>query len=108
MIWIFGASGHGKVILDILELNKIPVAGFIDDNERIQNFMGLKVIRRSELVNNNPNLIIGIGDNTIRKQIAETVTAAYPIVIHPSATVSVHSTIADGTVVMAQSAIQPG
>ena len=40
MVWIYGASGHGKVILDILEINGKGVAGFIDDNEQLTWFIG--------------------------------------------------------------------
>jgi hypothetical protein len=68
MVWIFGASGHGKVILDILKLNNIPVAGFIDDNESIHQFMDYKVIRQHELTEKEPAVILGIGDNAIRRK----------------------------------------
>ena len=31
-MWLYGASGHGKVIKDILEAQGRKVDGFIDDN----------------------------------------------------------------------------
>lgn len=108
MIWIYGASGHGKVIADILELNNIPVAGFIDDDESIHHFMDYRVIRQQELTDTEPSVIIGIGDNAIRKKIAASLPASYPVVIHPSVVISNHTTIAEGSVIMAQSVIQPG
>ena len=108
MVWIYGASGHGKVIADILELNNIPVAGFIDDNESIHHFMDYRVIRQQELTDAKPAVILGIGDNAIRKKLAVSLPASYPVVIHPSAVISNHTTIDDGSVIMAHSVIQPG
>ena len=34
-MYLFGASGHGKVIKDILHANGIKVKAFVDDNTEI-------------------------------------------------------------------------
>lgn len=108
MVWIYGASGHGKVIMDILELNKVPLAGFIDDDESIKQFGGYEVKSQSNVNAGNSDVIIGVGNNATRKKIAESFPAHYFTAIHPSAVVSKLSTIAAGSAIMAQTVIQPG
>jgi sugar O-acyltransferase (sialic acid O-acetyltransferase NeuD family) len=52
----------------------------------------------------------GFGNGRVRQRIAraaESVGGAFPVLLHPRAVVSPHSTIAQGTVVMAQAVIQP-
>ncbi|MBK7712493.1 MAG: hypothetical protein IPJ37_17170 [Bacteroidales bacterium] len=44
-IYIYGASGHGKVIRDILEAQGKVVTGFIDDDILKTRFTGLQVIK---------------------------------------------------------------
>lgn len=47
---IIGASGHGKVIADIIQLNGNIVKGFLDDNEKIQgkSIVGFPVLGKTE------------------------------------------------------------
>jgi hypothetical protein len=33
MIYLYGAGGHGKVILEILEVSHLNIGGFFDDRE---------------------------------------------------------------------------
>ena len=40
-ITLYGASGHGKVVLDILEAIGQQVSRVVDDNPPGDNFMGL-------------------------------------------------------------------
>ena len=44
-IYIYGASGHGKVVLDIVSNSDIEIGGFIDDNILLNRFEGYAVIR---------------------------------------------------------------
>ena len=37
-MYLYGASGHAKVIKEIIESNNEKVSGFIDDNPNIQDF----------------------------------------------------------------------
>ena len=66
-MYIFGASGHGKVIYSILKNQNKSINGFIDDDILKNNLKNIKVYRQKE-VNNNVSVIIGIGDNKIRKK----------------------------------------
>ena len=43
-VCLIGASGHGKVIKDILNANDIKVKAFVDDNLRVNECAGRKVL----------------------------------------------------------------
>lgn len=108
MIWIYGASGHGKVILDILECQGKAVGGFIDDNESITRFMGYPVIHKHELVSPNATVIMGIGNNAIREKLVGNNTFTYINVIHPKSIFSKYASLGAGNVVMAGAILQSG
>lgn len=99
---LFGASGHAKVIIDIIESNGFEVGYIFDDNTKVENFMGRKVhsVYNLELLNANP-IIISIGDNKVRKAIHDKFQLNLaPPLIHPSAIVSPSASIGNGTVIM--------
>lgn len=108
MIWIYGASGHGKVILDLLQKNGMPFAGFLDDDETLSDFMGHRVIRPGNLSDPEAEMIIAVGDNATRKKIVEKNKYDYFTAIHPSAIISPGIMIAEGCVIMAGVVVQPG
>lgn len=107
MIKLIGASGHAKVILDILEASGRVVNGFYDDNVSITSFKGL--IRSGIVSDAGSNLddlhIISIGVNSTRQKIAKALKVGYTTAIHPSAVVSNSASIDQGTVVMAGAVI---
>ena len=97
-MYIYGASGHGKVILDILRLNEICVSGFIDDNSNINTFCDHPV-QQNSLVD---KLIIAIGDNRVRKFISTKYQDDNFIkLFHPRSIIAIDSTINTGSVTMA-------
>jgi len=105
-MYIFGASGHGKVIASILLAKKRALKGFIDDNPKASELMGLPVYHSSEIKNIAlEKSIIAIGDNRIRKQIAESFKADFFSVIHPSAALCENIKINEGTVVFPNAVI---
>lgn len=102
-MYLYGASGHAKVIIDILKAQGINVQGLFDDNEAIQKLLGYPVFRTDKVTS---PLIISVGDNKTRKKIAEYLEVEFGTAIHPSAIVSPHSSIGEGTVVMQNAVIQ--
>ena len=105
-MYIFGASGHGKVIASILLDKKRDLKGFIDDNPKASELMGLTVYHSSEIKNIAlEKVIIAIGDNRVRKQIAESFKADFFSVIHPSAALCENIKINKGTVVFPNAVI---
>jgi len=108
---IIGASGHGKVIVDILQCCKVEISGIWDDNEQVKVFMGFPVRGTiKDCIQARPaDLIIAVGRNDIRKKIAEQFNATvFGKAIHPSAVLSRDVITGVGTVVMANGTINVG
>ena len=103
---LFGASGHAKVIIDILEGNGVQVEKIYDDNPRTDNIFGIGVEHSSQ-IGENKAAIISVGNNTNRKKISEKYKFQYQIAVHKTAAISVHSKIGEGTVAMANVAVNP-
>ena len=114
---IIGAGGNAKVIADIILKSGDKVLGFLDDNieigTRIDNQEGFEVLGKvdtvMELQEENPELefIIGIGNNNIRKNIAEEYNLKYYTAIHPTANIGFGVVIKEGTTIMASACISP-
>lgn len=104
-MYLYGASGHAKVIIDIANANKLNVEGLFDDNKSINKLMEYQVLETEHIKN---PLIISIGDNKIRKNIVDKLlNVKYcQALIHPSAIISSESILEEGTVVMQGSIIQ--
>ena len=66
-MYLYGASGHAKVIIDILRANNEPIEALFDDNEKIHTLFDYPVLRSSEVCG---PLIISIGNNGVRRKIA--------------------------------------
>ena len=102
-MYLYGASGHAKVIMDILKANQIEINGLVDDNPNVQELLGISVLHQS---NGLSPFIISIGNNQIRKTIAEQLKTSFGKAIHPSAIISPNSLIDEGTVVMQGAIVQ--
>lgn len=99
-IYLYGAGGHAKVIIDIIQQSGNSVAGIFDDDptKAIWNFPNLKFPGPF-----NPSvdeLIISIGNNFIRKKISLKHNIKYHIAKHPFSIISPYSCVGAGTVVM--------
>lgn len=106
MIYLFGASGHGKVIKEVFESQGLKVNAFIDDFPKEKSTANIPVILSSEIKNTSENsVLISIGDNKIRKKISKKIKAKFITGIHKKATVSKSVKIDEGTVVMAGAVI---
>ena len=101
---LFGASGHAKVILDILFLNRVSVEKIIDDHPSFEELFKIPVEKNTADFEG-LEAIISIGNNGIRKSIAEKYSLHYQKAIHPKSTISQFSEIGEGTVVMAGAVI---
>lgn len=102
-MYLYGASGHAMVIMDILKANGISIEGLVDDNPERNDLLGFPVFHGK--LDASP-LIISIGNNKIRKKIAESYSAEFGTAVHPSAIVSEYAQIGEGTVVMQGAIIQ--
>ncbi|MFN4213487.1 acetyltransferase [Exiguobacterium sp.] len=115
-IVLFGAGGHTKVLIDIIEkMGRHQIIGIYDDRSELfgTNYFGYPVIgpiRSNYAVKRG---IIGIGDNDSRAAVSRAILQQSPEfkfirAIHPSASIGRDVTIEAGTVVMAGAVINPG
>jgi sugar O-acyltransferase (sialic acid O-acetyltransferase NeuD family) len=97
-MYLYGASGHGKVIKEILESRNKKADGFIDDNPNVNELAGLPVLHSADEAD---EVVISIGVNRIRKKVAEKLNCKIAnATIHRTAIVSDTSVLREGTVVM--------
>ncbi len=112
-IVIIGASGHAKVIIDILKRRKdYQIVGLIDVEEKIgQHVLGYNIVGTEKmltlLIQQYENLegIIAIGDNTVRNNVLNKIQNivphfAFATVIDHSAIIAGDVRIGKGTVIM--------
>ena len=105
-LFLFGASGHGKVVSDIARSNDIVINAFVDDAPKSKYLSGTPVLLSNEVNDYSDKVfVISIGDNRIRKSISEKIECSFLTVVHKSAIVSSSVKIGDGTVVMNSSNI---
>ena len=109
-IIIIGASGHGKVVADIVLQSGDYVKGFLDDSDNLPDTVeGIPVLGKisSYKKYNNCKFIVAIGNVAIRKKIVNDLKEiAWYTAVHPSAQIScLGVTIGEGTVIMAQAVI---
>ena len=100
LVGLYGASGHAKVLVDIVEKTGGKVSQIVDDNPLITQLLEHSVCR-VEKINTANEWIIAVGNNQVRKNLAEKIKVNYTTLIHPRATVSSHVSIGKGTVLMA-------
>ncbi len=106
---VYGASGHGKVIIDILESIHEPHIQIWDDADKdpIWEYEVKKPLPAGTTIND--KVVIGIGINATRRKVVDKLgaTVNYGTAIHSSAIISRRSVVGEGTVVMAGATINP-
>lgn len=117
---IYGASGHGKVIADIIEKSGGTVTAFVDDDSALwgKPFFGAplwdgmkELLAQHKKSVGEFSVIVAIGKNDVRQTVSEKLKAAgvvFARAIHPSAQIGKEVKIGEGTVIMAGGIINPG
>lgn len=118
---IVGASGHGKVIADIaIKTEKYDEIVFLDDNPKIKEIMGFRVICpivcdealfKEWLGEGGIEVIIAIGNSKIRMEkqnLFESAGMKLATLLHPRAVIGMDVKIGSGSVVMANAVINSG
>lgn len=114
-IVIIGASGHSKVVADIIfsrkrDLNEeIEIVAFLDDNYKglkYKEIFGIPIVgdlnRIKDFDKENYWFVIGIGNNHIRQKLFEKYNKLnYYTAIHPKTAIAKEVLIGEGTVIMA-------
>lgn len=98
-IFIFGASGHGKVVCEIAEALGLVVSVFVDNNQELKNLWDFSVL--PTIPDDIKQGVIAIGCNRNRKKIAIKISdKGFLKLIHPFACISKRVSIGNGTVIM--------
>ena len=108
-IHIIGAGGHAKVVIQTARTAGLEPIAVFDDNEQLHGsdlchvpIIGeIEQLRKHEIP-----CVIAIGNNDVRKRIADKYDFNWHTVIHPSTIIDPTVRIGRGTVVFAAIAIQ--
>jgi sugar O-acyltransferase (sialic acid O-acetyltransferase NeuD family) len=112
-MYLYGAGGHSKVITDILNSLGIEVIGMFDDNPPDARFKGMEIRNGIRLLGEgfpklDAPLIISVGNNARRAELATLIDAAYGTAIHGTAIISAKATIGVGTTILQGAIVQAG
>ncbi len=106
---IIGASGHGKVVADIAELNGYTDIIFLDDDTSkvcCGKYPIVGII--DDVLSIDGEVFVAIGNEEIREKILDSLAdRIIPILIHPNAVVARETSIGAGTVIMAGAVVNP-
>jgi sugar O-acyltransferase (sialic acid O-acetyltransferase NeuD family) len=107
---IYGASGHGSVVLSILESLNYSVNGFFDDNSNLIEFENYKLFGKySSTIYPESPILITIGDNLTRFNLAKLITHPFFYgCFSKYAIIDNNVSIGCGTVIFQSTVIQKG
>ncbi len=107
-IVIYGASGHGKVLVDLISEIKLEILALVDDSPNTSCILGIVVQQASEFeFTPRSNTILAIGNNKIRQKLSQKLKVNFVTLVHPTAIVSKFVKMGEGTVVLAGAIINP-
>jgi len=111
-IAIIGAGGHAAVVASTAIAAGNEVAGFFDDEPSRwgTQILGIPVMGPISRLSGAgcSHAIIGIGDNRVRRTLAEKIDMEWITVVHPFAWVHPEVPLGEGTIICAGSVVQPG
>lgn len=108
---IIGTGGNAKVIADIVLGSKDNLVGFLTSDSDKKEFMGKPVLGKDTDYQKYKDcyFIIAIGNPNVRERMSDLMTGMnWYTAIHPSSVISTaHTSIGEGSVVMANAVINP-
>ena len=103
---IYGGSGHAKVVIGVVTSQQLQVESVYDDNPAVTRILDFFVDHRLTPEMQKKGTLIAIGNNKIRKKIANEFSGPFfRSVCHSLAAVDATVILGEGTVVMANAAI---
>ena len=100
-IGLYGASGHAKVIVDILKLNGFTIGAILDDNPLVTELLDYQVTHAMDHELMILDWVMAIGNNHIRQKIVQNNHLRFTKLAHPRATIDTTVLWGEGTVIMA-------
>lgn len=105
-ILLYGYGGHGKVIAECLVELGVTCIGVFDDDVVADSTHIQYLGKYDEKLLPKIPIIIAIGNNKSRKQIAKSVQHPFYTLIHPSAQIAKSVVVGEGTVILQNVVIQ--
>ena len=104
-VYLYGASGHAKVVMDIVRLMGYDVPFLIDDNKSVNELAEKPVVHSAEGLS---PIIVTIGNCNIRRKIVEKLgDCSFLTAFHPISIMADSVQLGEGTVVMAGAILNP-
>lgn len=110
-IILIGGSGHARVIIDCIRASGGSVAGILDDGLDVGIMVhGVPVLGKTGDWKQYAahRFLIAIGNNMVRRRIADQVEVQWATIVHPAAVISPYAEIGAGTVVMPRAVVNAG
>jgi acetyltransferase EpsM len=114
-IFVIGAGGHAKVVIDVILSSGLQVSGIFDDDESLtgQHIFQIPVLGKIEKVKeyDDGKFIVAIGDNEIRMKIVKNLSFSYDkfyTIVHPSAIIGKKVEIGAGSMILGGVVINTG
>jgi len=110
IVVVIGAGGHAKVVVATLQAAGLSIAGVYDDDSSRHGteLMGIPIRGPAEeSVRTGLPMLIAVGDNRTRRELARRLKGEFATAVHPTAIVHPSCNIRPGSVVFAGAIIQP-
>lgn len=110
---VYGAGGHAQVVIDVLRANGIRVRRMYNDAPANQHpasenvLPGIRIVGPDRFPELDVPVILAVGINGERAELAQVLDARFGTAIHPSALVAPTARIGEGTVVLHGAMVQP-
>lgn len=110
-VYVIGGGGHAKVVIATLQAMGTEIAGVLDDDaaKHGTRLLGVPVVGPVErAAEGGHEAVIAVGDNAVRRRIAERLTGVrFAMAVHPRAVVHPSVRVREGTVIFAGAVVQP-
>lgn len=103
---LFGAGGHCYAALELIKsIGSYVPKRIFDDNSSVDQILGVQVSTYEPQMDDDALFCISIGDNAVRKKIANLLDKNFPTLIHASAVVYPSVTIGRGSQILPNAVI---
>jgi len=110
-MYLYGAGGHAKVVIDVLLSQNVQIAGLFEDTGTKDSLYGIPVLPGIKLTGKplaelDAPIIVCIGSNPDRAALVYLLSDNFGTAVHSSAIISPSATIGEGSVVLQGAIIQ--